>query len=766
MKKLISLLLAAALLLGAVPAVFAAEETPVYEGSLTVSAPWTEGVGVMTSLVGGTVNPVAFTPGGSFAVEYTGTEGQLYLVLSDLTSWGWNVLYAPDYTEAGENGGFVSYFSYASCLAAYPEDTLDTVAKIVVGTTNSVGDTVITKVSFIPGDGETVIREATLLEGSFTPAVWDVTACQINTTLWGGSFNPGMIVEGGGFSVAYTGTEGELLLALNGAAWKELKPSATYPSGDGYISWFTYDDCVAAYGSDFATLGAIHAVSIVEGTTFTGVYWGEAQVQQPSEPSEPVGPIQGATRDDPIFPEFKWNEAMTQATASVTVPGGTYWCAVYGGAGMLLSIDGGQSQVLAAEGLGRVPAYFTVENTSEQEKTFQLTLSYPLGSYANPERISEVNGYSDTVTLEAGDSDGYCYAFTASQTGEVTLYFTSVPEGVEADILVTNNTTYAQRTLLEDGVDNFGLELTVSVQAGQELVIQIAVLPNEKGEYPAAELGWQSVFAYPLGSKENPIFPEFTWNEAGSQASASVTVAPGTAWCAVNGGAGMLLSIDGGEPMLLTAEGVGRVPAYFTLENTTQEEKTYQLTLSYPEGSYSNPQNVELGSHTAVLAAGTQGYYYSYTAQADGFLLVRPVEQRGWFFSVNNVTAMHYGSWHSSSDPEAVAYEVVSVSAGDQVTVLINTHDPEKPYDAPAGTVAWEIVSFLGGDVDGNGSVNGKDRTLLARYLAGWEGWQLPDAPLADVNADGKVDGRDRTALARHLAGWEGYETLPQAQSQ
>ena len=55
------------------------------------------------------------------------------------------------------------------------------------------------------------------------------------------------------------------------------------------------------------------------------------------------------------------------------------------------------------------------------------------------------------------------------------------------------------------------------------------------------------------------------------------------------------------------------------------------------------------------------------------------------------------------------------------------------------------------GDVNGDGTVDGRDLLRLARYLAG-AGVEI-DRSAADVNGDGAVDGRDVLRLAKKLAG-------------
>ncbi len=64
------------------------------------------------------------------------------------------------------------------------------------------------------------------------------------------------------------------------------------------------------------------------------------------------------------------------------------------------------------------------------------------------------------------------------------------------------------------------------------------------------------------------------------------------------------------------------------------------------------------------------------------------------------------------------------------------------------------------GDVDGNGSINVKDVTLLIRHLTG--GWDVTINEVnADVNVDGIVNTKDVTILRRYLAGGWGVQLNP-----
>ena len=65
------------------------------------------------------------------------------------------------------------------------------------------------------------------------------------------------------------------------------------------------------------------------------------------------------------------------------------------------------------------------------------------------------------------------------------------------------------------------------------------------------------------------------------------------------------------------------------------------------------------------------------------------------------------------------------------------------------------------GDVNDDGIVNAKDKAILNRYLAGWEGYDamILNWDAADINKDRTVNAKDKAILNRYLAGWEGYES-------
>ena len=57
-----------------------------------------------------------------------------------------------------------------------------------------------------------------------------------------------------------------------------------------------------------------------------------------------------------------------------------------------------------------------------------------------------------------------------------------------------------------------------------------------------------------------------------------------------------------------------------------------------------------------------------------------------------------------------------------------------------------DVIDYVFGDVNGDKSVTAKDRIILSRYLAGWDGYEAIDEFAADVNLDGKTDLTDLSA--------------------
>ena len=100
------------------------------------------------------------------------------------------------------------------------------------------------------------------------------------------------------------------------------------------------------------------------------------------------------------------------------------------------------------------------------------------------------------------------------------------------------------------------------------------------------------------------------------------------------------------------------------------------------------------GLYTTAIEEGSQGYYYCWTASTAGTLTVAIDTANcvnGWTYVVNNRTAGTYGDTHWCEDETVVAYETITVSAGDIVVIMVNTYDPENMWTAPVGNVVWSL---------------------------------------------------------------------------
>ena len=63
------------------------------------------------------------------------------------------------------------------------------------------------------------------------------------------------------------------------------------------------------------------------------------------------------------------------------------------------------------------------------------------------------------------------------------------------------------------------------------------------------------------------------------------------------------------------------------------------------------------------------------------------------------------------------------------------------------------MVSYIPGDINGDGKVNNKDVTRLFQYLSGMDVEVVNNA--LDVNGDGKVNNKDVTRLFQYLSGMD-----------
>ncbi len=131
--------------------------------------------------------------------------------------------------------------------------------------------------------------EVVIFEGRASAAnPWELVT-SVFTTCAGGEFDPELIKEGCCFTVDYTGTAGQIYLALaewTTGTWAQANaPETCVTNGDVHTATFTYAQCLAQYGSaDFTDVDAIGVGSAnSEGeTTVLRIAW------QGAAPSDPL----------------------------------------------------------------------------------------------------------------------------------------------------------------------------------------------------------------------------------------------------------------------------------------------------------------------------------------------------------------------------------------------------------------------------------------------------------------------------------------------
>ena len=230
---------------------------------------------------------------------------------------------------------------------------------------------------------------------------------------------------------------------------------------------------------------------------------GQTATQQPTTTNPNGQEILGAGSKNQPYLETPNLDNMTLTTVSIPA-GKTLYYGIYRVGNMILTINDANAYVIESNGTrhnasgGKVS--FTVEdalasdyvlfqigNNSGSAKSFTIKFSNPTGSYQNPTTAKMSSNI--TVNLSAGDSDGHWYKYIAERTGKIRFYLLTSPDS--NGLIVTNNRNSAQRTTEADAqVDSQGTYIEIDVQQGDEILINVAAKPNNRGKYPAATITW------------------------------------------------------------------------------------------------------------------------------------------------------------------------------------------------------------------------------------------------------------------------------------
>lgn len=140
-----------------------------------------------------------------------------------------------------------------------------------------------------------------------------------------------------------------------------------------------------------------------------------------------------------------------------------------------------------------MPVSIQIGNKGTKDATFAVVLSYPAGHRENPFDMP-LKAFS--VDVKKNNDQGVYYKWTPSKAGTLTLTLDSITSKsgtVEAgiSITVTGADLIPHQVLLSE-VD--GNSISISVNAGDSVVINIGVLPNAQNKYLAATVNVTASF--------------------------------------------------------------------------------------------------------------------------------------------------------------------------------------------------------------------------------------------------------------------------------
>ena len=169
---------------------------------------------------------------------------------------------------------------------------------------------------------------------------------------------------------------------------------------------------------------------------------------------------------------------------NVTITGEGNFSVVYNGT--TYASENGKVAFAAAPSMGRMPTAFAIINNSEADAEYTLKGEYPEGTMMNPDSYDK--NTDKTVEIEAGNADGYFYSFDADKDGSITLYISDITAGAEGNIVIQvigADDTVKYLSLVDDGENG---KLTADYKKGDKIVINVAVLPDENWNVPAASI--------------------------------------------------------------------------------------------------------------------------------------------------------------------------------------------------------------------------------------------------------------------------------------
>ena len=134
-----------------------------------------------------------------------------------------------------------------------------------------------------------------------------------------------------------------------------------------------------------------------------------------------------------------------------------------------------------------VPVKLAIGNQGSSDKTFHVTMSYPMGHQMNPYQLT----LGSVSTYSAKDNNqGVFYTYTASRAGTLTISLNSVSGNYDANISFTSGETAGgtRSANLKENAHPDGKSVSFSLAAGETVSVTIGVDPADGFNYPEATI--------------------------------------------------------------------------------------------------------------------------------------------------------------------------------------------------------------------------------------------------------------------------------------
>lgn len=374
--------------------------------------------------------------------------------------------------------------------------------------------------------------------------------------------------------------------------------------------------------------------------------------------------------------------------------------------GLVLTVDAAEEMTVVLNGLtlesngvayvadlNRTPVNKLVITAGKTDVATPARIYYPAGTINNPIKINEA---ADMGAINSAAGSMTYYNISSYLYGKEMYIQAADGVVVTLDGKVLSNTvevgeeepeTYYYVVL---GAEAATQQLVVTNQGntGAELIAYIQDIPGTEGNpitvdpanasltVPAGEtVYYQGRVAGMMMTLKNALNVTVTYNE---------TVIP----------ANMMGMIEVSFPK---SSGFPAPMYVFAITNNGEEDANFMthqmpmvasLTFTAP-GSQMMPDELVIGTNTASIAAGDQGYFYNWTATADGTLNIEITFPEDWTYTINNITTGIYGDQQWNNSDPVVNPGTVEVSEGDVIEIIVNTYNPENMWENPAGEIVF-----------------------------------------------------------------------------